>query len=204
MNFIKLSILLLLFAKLGLAQESFINGIIVTVGNDTIHCKVPRTTFFDNRISIIKSNSNKKVNFKASEVAYLATEFTVFQNIRYVENGKTVQKLMNIISVGAINLYYEERLIEASAPTKFVTRERNRNQIRITTIRHPPKREKTYVVGKNGEMHFIPEETYIDVLLPLIEDYSLLKNQVAKGLIKYSQIQVIADTYNKYHSLYRY
>lgn len=103
-----------LFILLGLSSyfeslcqdpKSYAPGIIITQNRDTLRCLVENSLSYKSEISI--KSDGKSTVIPVDSILYLTHSDIWFERIDYTHRKKKYQKLMKILSYGAINLYVD-------------------------------------------------------------------------------------------------
>lgn len=83
----------------------YATGIIITQNGDTLRCLVQNSLSYDSEIPI-KMNG-KSIALPVDSIQYMSHSDIWFERIEYTRRKKKYQRLMKVLSIGAINLYVE-------------------------------------------------------------------------------------------------
>jgi hypothetical protein len=177
--------IILITSSFCFAQNSFRKGLIVTAKNDTIDCLVPVTTSFGKQFLIKKDQDAKQEKVLVHDIKYLATEYNVYETVQYMQGKKAMEKLMQIMVEGKINLYMD--CVVNSGPTQTA------GDASYAYFTAP---SLTFVVKKEGETFYLNKKNYTEVLAPLMSDLPQIASKLGKDGAKFEDLEQLILSYN--------
>lgn len=178
--------ILLLVSTDSICQYGFQNAVILTTTNDTIYCKAPIKTGFGKKFDILVEDYPEPVSILVSDIRFLATTYTLYESITFVRKNKEQRKLMQRVTTGRIDLYFELYINKGSSePAAGGT---------WTSYRSPTT---LYVLKKNGLTYHIPKSKFAETLKPHIQDLPELASKLGKRNYRYEDLEKIIKEYNK-------